>query len=231
MYKRYLAISDIHGCFNELQKLLEQVKYDPKNDRMIFMGDYVDRGNENLKTLKYIKSLKEQYNSVVVLKGNHELFLESSIKAVIRGKATEFDIFNMQNNKTDVTMEELVELEKEELVDLYHWTKKLPMYYLHDKFIFVHAGVNSTLSFEDNGEDEFLWEREVFIETAAYHNKVVVFGHTPTFRLHKDKTCGIWNDEVYKDKIGIDCGCVYGGNLCCYDVLNKKPYYVSGKPF
>lgn len=71
------AISDIHGCIEELQKQMEQVELSGDN-RIIFLGDYIDYGDSSYQVLKYIWDLQKEYGEekVVVLKGNHENFAQ-----------------------------------------------------------------------------------------------------------------------------------------------------------
>ena len=38
------AIGDIHGCLDKVLRLLDVLRYDPAADRLIFLGDYIDRG-------------------------------------------------------------------------------------------------------------------------------------------------------------------------------------------
>lgn len=72
------AMSDIHGCLKELQKQMEWVDLGGDN-RIVFLGDYIDYGNSSYQVLQYILDLQRKYGKekIVVLKGNHEeMFLE-----------------------------------------------------------------------------------------------------------------------------------------------------------
>lgn len=72
------AMSDIHGCLKELQKQMEWVDFSGDN-RIVFLGDYIDYGNNSYQVLQYILDLQRKYGKekIVVLKGNHEeMFLE-----------------------------------------------------------------------------------------------------------------------------------------------------------
>ena len=54
------AMSDIHGCIEELQKQMEQVDLSGKN-RIIFLGDYIDYGDSSCQVLEYIRDLQKDY--------------------------------------------------------------------------------------------------------------------------------------------------------------------------
>ncbi|MCI4411349.1 MAG: metallophosphoesterase [Thiotrichales bacterium] len=61
------VVGDIHGCFAQLEQVLEMLNFDPTKDRLIAVGDLIDRGDENLEALEYLN--KEWFYSII---GNHE---------------------------------------------------------------------------------------------------------------------------------------------------------------
>ena len=118
------AVGDVQGCLSELEALLNQIDFS-SSDRIIFLGDLINRGPDSLGTLRLIKSLGDQ--AIIVL-GNHDLhFL-----AILFGGHVEM--------KSD-TLTELIEAKDAE--DLGHWLRTQPLIHYEDSFdaLTVHAGV------------------------------------------------------------------------------------------
>ncbi len=69
--KRKLMISDIHGCLEQLNELLEVAKYHCNEDQLILLGDYVDRGPRSRETVDRVMELV-RHHGAIALKGNHD---------------------------------------------------------------------------------------------------------------------------------------------------------------
>lgn len=94
--KRVIAIGDIHGmwgCFDSL--IRESIKFNPREDVLVLMGDYIDRGADSRKVVEAIMELKNANpKRVVLLRGNHEYIATDAIRY---GQGTEHWWNWMQN--------------------------------------------------------------------------------------------------------------------------------------
>jgi len=116
------AIGDVQGCYDELNRLLDKIRFDPAADRLWFTGDLVNRGPRSLEVLRLVRSLGRR--AVTVL-GNHDLHL---VAAQARGKARARDTFH------DV-------LEADDRDELIAWLRRRPLLHVEDGYAMVHAGL------------------------------------------------------------------------------------------
>lgn len=71
---RTFIVGDIHGCYDKFLDELEKVNFDFDNDRVISVGDLVDRGPDNMKCLRLLHS--HWFHAV---RGNHDELVIGSI--------------------------------------------------------------------------------------------------------------------------------------------------------
>jgi bis(5'-nucleosyl)-tetraphosphatase (symmetrical) len=119
------AVGDLHGCLDPLKCLLDDVGFDPTQDRLWLVGDLVNRGPASLETLRYLYAMRD---CVDVVLGNHDLHLLGVFYRVDRIK------------KHD-TLREI--LDADDCEDLIHWIRqqKLLRYDAERKTALVHAGI------------------------------------------------------------------------------------------
>ncbi|MGH2305669.1 metallophosphoesterase [Campylobacter taeniopygiae] len=130
-YKKIHHIGDIQGCYSVLREYIKKIKED---EYYIFLGDYINRGIENGKVLKFLLKICEKEN-VCLLEGNHEKYL---IKWA-NGEFANSKEFN-ENTLKDFKKEKLTPSDAQKF---YPYLKECLYYKFGDKLIFCsHGGVN-----------------------------------------------------------------------------------------
>lgn len=165
------AMSDIHGFLDIFRKNVEQLDLSGDN-RLILLGDYIDRGPQSGQTLRYIYDLQRENGAekIIVLHGNHEEDFLDWIDTISHPDGISFNNWlaydkGLNTFRTLVTAEQLEEYKQSaaaargnELImrlnekavkmiletngDLIKWLQGLPYYYKTERQIFVHAGID-----------------------------------------------------------------------------------------
>lgn len=213
---RTLAIGDIHGCRGPFNDLLAWVN-PTADDRLVLLGDYVDRGPDTKGVLDRIIELRKAGRRLVCLRGNHEIMmLEArnggrgerkmwlSVGGVqtlgsygAEGKAGTFD---------DVPREHWDFLEHD-LLD----------YCESERFVFVHAGVYPDCELDEQPDNMLYWE---FLPEAMRHKsgKTVICGHS-------SQRGGV--PKVIPGAVCLDTFCYGGGWLTCLDTDTGRYWQVD----
>ena len=223
---RTLIISDIHGSYYTMKKLLDEANFDEKNDKLICLGDMCDRGKNTKLVWEFFYNLQKKYKHHVVLLGNHEDMFNLAVneavysKGDIRRQAHAFrngSLSTLQSFYADANEEDRTHFYKKfakEYKDLRKWLKKLSTRYESADYYFVHAGVDFEKNFWNQSHRDMIWIREPFLSSKESYDKKVFHGHTPQiFSPHYD---------IKENRINIDGGCVYGGKLNLVIIENEQ---------
>lgn len=120
------AIGDVQGCYDELQALLDYLKFDRKRDQLWFTGDLVNRGPRSLDVLRLVSGLGD---AAITVLGNHDLHL-LALASVPGAKGKALDTLD----------EVLAAPDRDELLS---WLRHQPLLH-HDAqlgYTMVHAGL------------------------------------------------------------------------------------------
>ena len=70
--QKIFAIGDIHGCHDNLVALMGRLPIDKSTDKLVFLGDFINRGPDTKKVVETLLEVRASYAHVVFLMGNHE---------------------------------------------------------------------------------------------------------------------------------------------------------------
>lgn len=210
-YKKIHHIGDIHGCNTALQKYLSDNGGIKDDEMYIFTGDYVDRGLENAEVIKFLISISDRKN-VLMLEGNHERWLWLYANDCT-GQSKEFELI------TRPALEE-AKIDKKDIRQLYRKLGQCAYYKYGDNiYLVTHAGLSTmpdNLSYVATEQmikgvgnyNDFEKIAETFINTTP-DNVYQIHGHRNTKALPVKV-----NDRVYNLEGRVE----FGGCLRCVQV-------------
>src|SRR5579872_2968562 len=147
---RLLAIGDIHGAIGALHRVLRHLEPTP-DDTLIFLGDYIDRGEDSREVLDYLMDLERSYRCIF-LKGNHE----DMFMTAMAGGPDEWSLWLANGGITTLRDFDHVLPPPRYL----KWLERLALYHETDDYYFVHAGLRPGVPPAESTDLERLWIRE-----------------------------------------------------------------------
>ncbi len=200
------AIGDVHGHCDLLLDLIDKIHVWHKANaqarpaHLITLGDYVDRGPKSRQVIEYLMEGVPGFEKRIHLKGNHEANMIDAIRGESRDEWARWEYDG------GLTTLESYDYFDGGIIPAIHvdWLERLPLYYVHGAFCFVHAGILPGRPLEEQRELDLLWIREQFLSSRRDHGHRVIHGHTITSRPEP---------EVKKNRIGIDTGAYQSGCL------------------
>lgn len=201
MTKRTLYIGDIHGCADELERIIDAFGFVRGKDTLYQTGDIINKGPDMMRALKTVLDL-----GILTVRGNHEEHL----------------IRMMETPKTEWTEKQknrFARLSLEEWTFIRDTVKDWPLWRDTPHALLVHAGLEpGKTRLEDMSPKVLLsirmWNERPWFEQVNWP-KTVVFGHWAKM--------GFVNRPGF---IGLDSGCVYGKKLTAWCPEEDKFYEV-----
>ena len=211
-------IGDIHGCSQTLKALLEFIAPN-KQDTIVFLGDYIDRGPDSAGVIDSILKLISGGYKVIPLRGNHE---ENILKAYHEYDAPTFTHFVKRISKSRNLLDRAGNLHPKYL----QFFTSLPCYYAAGDILCVHAGLNP--SHENPLKDtlNLLEQRQPPVKNQLEKMgfKYLAHGHVPANISEIEQAV-----KTHSHDLPLDNGCIYTqphkiydytqlGHLCCLAV-------------
>ena len=222
MTDKIYIIGDVHGCYKTLLALVDKL---PKNARLCFVGDLVDKGTNSKEVIEFVKN--NNYDCVL---GNHEKKMYESVPEILKDSNTKNHpwITKYEGAATLDSYSNNINLLKEHTT----WLEQLPLYLEYkdlktkdDRYLVVsHSHILESWqyrNYQKNGSEYKSFENECLLSRYKnYDNKNIfnVFGHTP-----------LPKPQIEKHKANIDLGCFYKnvnikGSLCALEFPSMKVF-------
>lgn len=220
---RTIIVGDIHGCIQELTGLLMKLEFNQREDRLVSLGDLMDRGKAAYEVFSFFRQLKlEMKERCIIVRGNHEQMLidiacDRQMKRLWHmngGRETEKSFF-LHGRKAQTHIPWL--------------EKNTVLYWIGEGYQCVHAGIIEEKP-EKNSLDTLLWDRDAITEN-CYDKRLTIVGHTPLrdpIYLRGDGRSGeilSYRKRMELPQTGmicIDTGCVFGGKLTAMVVEGEE---------
>lgn len=224
---RLIAIGDIHGQLEQLNRLLHVVA-PAQDDRCIFLGDYVDRGKNSKGVIARLIAFQQEFPETVFIRGNHDqMLLDALVELGIRtgarlrdrsqiyrdvATASDLDIFLTNGGKATLRSYSLTDIASFP-TDHITFLEATRLWWRFEHFVFVHAGVAPHIPVQEQDPYLLMWER---LSPPGKNGEIHVVGHNPT------------TGEPYFEpgRYNLDTGAVYGQQLTACDVLTKTVWKV-----
>ena len=195
------VISDIHGYLSRMFDVLRIANFDWDNDELYVLGDVIDRGPQSAEALHW--AVEEAPDNVHFLLGNHEDMAYRALLQVVDNVPIDDILYNdpWSWNGGYKTLDNCRELYGTEwCMKAAFWIRDLPLYYIVDDKLLVHAGLGMGAArmdddFIEHGRNEIieipgievpqwsqhlLWIRERWLADQKSYPYDIIFGHTPT---------------------------------------------------
>jgi serine/threonine protein phosphatase 1 len=212
---RVYAIGDVHGCLDELNRVLDAIDRDLGSHRgqsqLVFLGDLVDRGPQSAGVIERIVRGGLPTNTSVAIMGNHEEAMLECYKGVTEsygpwlqyGGVQTLESYGLGREEIFATEFDLgAAMRKTIPAEHARFIASLKDYVQVGDYVFVHAGIQGGVPLGEQTGRDLRWIRRGFLDDTSHHGFMVVHGHTIVPKV-----------EFRKNRIALDTGCYQTGQL------------------
>lgn len=212
------VIGDVHGRYRQLKQLEREVPWDLETDKIVFLGDLIDRGDGIREVVDEVIRLQSRNPNVVALRGNHEQMLLDcldfgDLSWLIPENGGQETIAQYGCPLHTLREIEDIRIPAEHL----EFFGAMPLYHEDEHAIYVHAGLVEGESPDETDEDILLWSRD-FSFYMHYAGKLCFFGHTPTRYLPREGRHSEFDIFMVANCVGMDTGSEFDCPLSCLRV-------------
>jgi serine/threonine protein phosphatase 1 len=208
---RTYAIGDVHGRLDLVEQAVDMITAHVGDApfRVIFLGDYVDRGPDSRGVIDLLMKLQRQW-PVVCLKGNHEDLMLQAITDPGGGRLKRWLEWGGDQTLASYGLHGESDLAAEIPREHVRWMSGLPRTTGDGHRIYVHAGLMPGTPVHRQKEQTLLWIRERFLQGRASDFEAhVVHGHTPLWEGKPDPA----EPELLEHRTNIDTAAFATGVL------------------
>jgi serine/threonine protein phosphatase 1 len=208
---RTYAIGDVHGRLDLVQRAVEVIAEHVGDApfRVIFLGDYVDRGPDSRGVIDLLMDLQRRW-PVVCLKGNHEELMLQALTQPGGGRLSRWLEYGGDHTLASYGLDADSDLTEGIPREHVRWMSGLPHTTGDGHRIYVHAGLAPGTPIHRQKEQTFLWIRERFLLAKASEFEAhVVHGHTPIWEGKPDPA----EPELLEHRTNIDTAAFATGVL------------------
>ncbi len=210
------AVGDIHGRADLLARLFDRLESEARASQpiVIFLGDYIDRGPNSREVIELLLTRRPEGFERRYLMGNHEAAMLGFIADPFANRAWlnhggletlgDYGVSPLPSLGAGSTQIEAAGAGFRAVLPDNHlgFFNQLERYIVIGDYLFVHAGVDPQKRLEQQSDADLFWIRKKFLESDKKWPHVVVHGHTPSGKPHRDQR-----------RIGIDTGAYFSGVL------------------
>lgn len=191
----FFAVGDVHGCLPQLRSLMDKMNAADSAANIIFVGDYIDRGEDSAGVLHALHELQNDPR-VICLAGNHEDMLLKFIDDPEKNGSRWLRYGGLQtlasfgvgginaNSNGDALLTAAEQLKATMGPDLLTWIRDMPITWSSGNVAVVHAGANPYKPIQLQTSKTLMWGHKDFDTVNRDDGIWVLHGHTIVDEAH-----------------------------------------------